>query len=453
MSRDHRIVWNEGMFLGPHHFQQWDRFAAGEDRFRAETFVPHAWGVVSLEFDVEALDNRRLKLLKLDAILPDGTLVRAPGVDPIPAGRQLEEYFTTDLPRLDVFLAVPDHRAGVPLTRGPGQEGVVESRHISAAVQIEDLNKPGKEMEILVAHQNLKLLVSGENLDGYVTLKIAEIERGQDTKFILSNRYAPPCLCHGASPYLSETVLSILEALTSKSSALAEQMRQRGGGIVEVSANEASKFVQLHTVNSFIPILADLERTPGRHPHDVYRELAQLAGALCTFVYGEGRNPRDVPPYDHADPGATFNAMATLIRQLLEVSQVSRYASVSLDNRDETMLVGDVADKALLESGSTWFLSVSGDLPEARVREEVPSTVIVGSPHNVDFLVSTANPGVALTHVSVPPRDFPLTAGCTYFQLGNTGETWDSIVEARSVAIYLGGPELRECRFELIAMK
>lgn len=452
MSRDHRIVWNEGMFLGPHHFQQAERYAAGEDRFRAETFAPHAWGVVSLEFDTEALDNRRLKLLKLDAILPDGTLVRAPGVDPMPAGRQLEDYFTTDLPRLDVYLAVPDHRAGVPLTRAPGQQGVVESRLVSAAVQVEDLNNPGKEMEIVVGHQNLKLLVSGENLDGYITLKIAEIERGQDAKFILSGRYAPPCLCYGASPVLSETLLTILESLTSKSSALAGQMRQRGGGIVEVSANEASKFVQLHTVNSFIPLLADLERTPGRHPHDVYRTLAQLAGALCTFVYGEGRRARDVPAYDHSDPGATFAALAQLIRQLLEVSQVSRYATVELKKRDETMLVGDVADKSLFDKG-TWFLSVSGDVPEARLRDEVPSQIIIGSPHNVDFLVSTANPGVAVTHVSVPPRDFPLTAGCTYFQLAGGGETWESIVEARALAIYLGGPELRACRYELIAMK
>jgi type VI secretion system protein ImpJ len=451
MSRDNRIVWNEGMFLGPHHFQQWDRFAAGEDRFRQETFFAHSWGVSSLEFDTEALDNKRLKLLKLEAILPDGSLVRAPAVDPIPAGRQLEEYFTTDLNHLEVFLAVPDHRAGVPLSRAPGQSQVVESRQVTAAVQVEDLNNPGKEMEIVVAHQNLKLLVSGENLDGYITLKIAEIERGQDTKFLFSNKYAPPCLCTGASPFLSESLLSILEALTSKSTALSGQTRQRGGGMVEFGSSDVGNFWLLHTVNSFIPLLADHERTPNRHPHAVYQTLAQLAGALCTF--GSDRHPREVPIYDHIDPGTSFAGVAGLIRKLLETVMPSRFASVGLESRDETMRVGEIGDKTLLEGGHDWYLSVRGEMPETRVRDEVPSQVMIGSPHNVDFLVRTANPGVGLTHVSVPPRDFPLKAGCTYFKLESAGETWETIREARAIAIYLGGPELRECSFELIAMK
>jgi type VI secretion system protein ImpJ len=77
--------------------------------------------------------------------------------------------------------------------------------------------------------------------------------------------------------------------------------------------------------------------------------------------------------------------------------------------------------------------------------------VIVGSPHNIEFLVQTATPGVALTHVAMPPRDFPLKAGRTYFRLEATGETWSTVLEARAVAIYVGGSELRSCRFELVA--
>ena len=61
--------------------------------------------------------------------------------------------------------------------------------------------------------------------------------------------------------------------------------------------------------------------------------------------------------------------------------------------------------------------------------------------------------GVVLTHVPVPPRDFPLKAGCTYFSVDTHGETWETIKESRAIAIYLGGPGLRESKFELIAMK
>ena len=451
MSRDNRIVWTEGMFLVPHHFQQWDRFNQGEAQFRQEAFNPHAWGVAAVEFDLEALGNERLKLDKIEAILPDGSVVRAPVIDPIPAGRQFREYFSSSLKRLEVFLAVPDERPGVPECRPSGQGGVVESRFHSEAVQVDDLNNPGKEMELVVGRQNLKLLVSGENLDGYICLKLAEIERTTDAKFKIAGDYSPPSLSLSASGPLPDLLGSLVEALTAKSKALANQTRQRGGGMVEFGTSDVGNFWLLHTVNSFLPLLTDHRRTGGRHPHQVYATMVQLAGALCTF--GVDRDPSEIPKYDHANLGQTFVEITTLIRKLLETVMPSRFSGVALTNRDETMLMGDIVDQGLLEGPSSWFLSVRGEMAVDQVVAEVPSQTIIGSPHNIDFLVRTATPGVGLTHVPVPPRDFPLKAGCTYFAVDTSSETWSTIKESRAIAIYLGGPGLRECSFELIAMK
>jgi type VI secretion system protein ImpJ len=451
MSRENRIVWTEGMFLVPQHFQQWDRYSQGELKFRQNTFSPHAWGVCSAEFDLEALGNQRLKLEQVEAVMPDGSLVRAPAIDPIPPGRQFTENFSANLHRLDVFLAVPDHRPGVPECRPSGQGGVVESRFQSDPVKIDDLNNPGKEMEIMVGRQNLKLLVSGENLDGYICLKLAEIERSSSGEYRIANDYAPPALSISACGPLPDLLGSLTEALIAKSKALASQTRQRGEGMVEFGTSDVGTFWLLHTVNSFMPLLMDHRRTPGRHPRQVYATMAQLAGGLCTF--GVDRDPSDIPEYDHAALGRTFTELTALIRSLLETVMPSRFSAVSLTSRDETMLTGNIVDKGLLEGKSTWYLSVRGEMPTDKVRVEVPSQTIIGSPHNIDFLVRTATPGVGLTHVPVPPRDFPLKAGCTYFSVDTSCETWETIRESRAIAIYLGGPGLRECSFELITMK
>ena len=50
-----RVVWTEGMFLGPHHFQQAERHLLGEMGYRLQLAVPHAWGVGRLEIDTDAL--------------------------------------------------------------------------------------------------------------------------------------------------------------------------------------------------------------------------------------------------------------------------------------------------------------------------------------------------------------------------------------------------------------
>jgi type VI secretion system protein ImpJ len=451
MSRAHRIVWNTGMFLSSHHFQQWDRFLQDELRFRRSAGLTHSWGVARCEFDGETLANGRLDLRELEAILPDGTVVRCPAVDPVPTGRLLEDVFGADRDRLEVYLGLPVTRPGVPRCRLPGQPETAASPLGAAAVRVEDENEPGTELEMLVAHQNLRLLLGGENREGYTTLQLAEIERGKDGRFRLRADYAPPSLCLGAAGPAGEVLRGLVEALAAKSTALGAQTRQRSGGIVEFGSSDVGNFWLLHTVNTFLPELAHEEATPQNHPEAAYLALARLAGALCTF--GVGRHPRDIPPYRHEHLGETFRALEGQIRELLETVMPSRFTSLELERQDEAMLVGSIRDANLLESGVHWYLAVNGDLPEARVRDEVPVQVLVGSPHNIEFLVRTATPGVRMTHVAVPPRDFPLKAGHTYFSLETHGEAWDTVGESRAVALYLGGPELRALHYELIAMK
>ncbi len=45
-------------------------------------------------------------LLELEAVLPDGCIVRAPSADPLPPSRQFSEYFGADRTVLEVFLAI-----------------------------------------------------------------------------------------------------------------------------------------------------------------------------------------------------------------------------------------------------------------------------------------------------------------------------------------------------------
>jgi len=451
MSQVNRIVWQEGMFLSPQHFQQWDRFAARETWFRHNSLAPFASGVRRIAFDWAALENKRLALEGIEAVLPDGTVVNAPALDPLPPARQLDELFTPQLSELSIYLALPDRRPGIPVCRLGGRKGTVESSHLAEAVEVEDENSPGKTIDMSAARQNLKLMLSGENLDGFITLKLGRIKRDSDARIIFDAAYAPPSLSIEAAGPVPELLRSILETLVAKSSTLSDQNRQRGGGMVEFGSGNIGNFWLLHTVNSYIPLVSHLTEVTATHPLELYRTLIQLAGSLCTF--SSQLHPRDVPSYNHDDLAGSFSELTRIILELLETVMPSAFTNIPLVQRDESMFIGEIKDEAILAGDCHWYLSVSGDLSEARVRDEVPSQVIIGSPHNVDFLVKTATPGLALVHTPVPPRDFPLKAGHTYFKLENEGDTWESVRESRSLAIYLGGAELRNCQYQLIAMR
>lgn len=447
MSGYRRMVWTEGMLLGPHHFQQMERHLLGEMEHRLDLALPWSWGVRRLVVDEEALANGRFNVLELEAILSDGSAVRLPAIDPVPVGRDLSVAFTADRARLDVYLAIPEERPGTARVR-PGKEGgAVDSRFRAETVRLADENAPGSDSEVAVAKANVRVLLSGESLDGYSTLRIAQLERSSAGTIQRARDWAPPALSIEAAGPAPSVLRFFLESLSAKSDVLKVQTRQVGGK-VQYGTSDVMLFWQVHTVNSFIPVMAHYQRTQQSHPYELYLVMAQLLGGLCTFA--AERRPRDIPPYEHENLGATFRKLESLFRELIEISEVSRHERIPLAKVGDAMLKGEVSDDRLFQEGYKWFLSVSGPMAEDRIREELPGKITIGSSHNVEFLVRQALRGVSVAYTALPSSDFPIRSGHVYFRLESHGETWETVKEARAISIYLRGPELKELSFELI---
>ena len=58
MSAYNKILWSEGLFLRPQHFQQQDRWVEQALKARVAALGPYWWGVSELEIDRDALANR-----------------------------------------------------------------------------------------------------------------------------------------------------------------------------------------------------------------------------------------------------------------------------------------------------------------------------------------------------------------------------------------------------------
>ena len=55
MSWDNKVLWTEGLFLQPHHFQQADRYNESLIAGLARRISPYMWGISQLEMDEEVL--------------------------------------------------------------------------------------------------------------------------------------------------------------------------------------------------------------------------------------------------------------------------------------------------------------------------------------------------------------------------------------------------------------
>ena len=85
MSVSNKVVWSEGLFLQPQHFQQQDRYLERYVETRCQALIPHSWGFTEIEIERDFLSIGKFGLRRAPGVFPDGTPFRMPDDDPLPA--------------------------------------------------------------------------------------------------------------------------------------------------------------------------------------------------------------------------------------------------------------------------------------------------------------------------------------------------------------------------------
>jgi len=73
-----RIVWSEGLFLRPQHFQHQERYLEWLLGTRVGQLQPYGWGFSALTLDTALLRSGKLGLKSALGLLPDGTPFELP---------------------------------------------------------------------------------------------------------------------------------------------------------------------------------------------------------------------------------------------------------------------------------------------------------------------------------------------------------------------------------------
>src|SRR6266545_2265908 len=84
MTWDNRIIWSEGTFLQPQHFQQHDRHIDAQLELRTRALRPYPWGFLELAVDESLLELGKLAV-RSARCAPRRNAVRLPGPRPAPA--------------------------------------------------------------------------------------------------------------------------------------------------------------------------------------------------------------------------------------------------------------------------------------------------------------------------------------------------------------------------------
>jgi type VI secretion system protein ImpJ len=431
MTWHNKVVWTEGMFLQPQHFQQHDRYLEHQLRQRLAAGLGYGWGYVSLSLDDAALALGKLSLNSAHGVLPDGTAFSIPGNDAAPAALDIP----SDARNEKVVLALVLARPGIVETDAEQAAGSMGPRYAVAEVSVRDSNTTvDRDASLQIGRLNLRLMLERDAGDGFASIGVARvIERRADNKIVLDANYVPPMLHAQGHPILDGYLRELCGLLHQRGEALAARLSQPGrGGVAEIA-----DFLLLEAVNRSEPLFVHLQQRSVLHPQTFYAACLSLAGDLGTFR--ERRRPPPFPEYQHDDPSRCFRPLIDDLRQSLSMVMEQTAIPIELQDRKYGIRVAIIADTELQRNAS-FVLAVAAQLPGEALRARFPTQAKIGPVERIRDLVNLQLPGVTLRPLPVAPRQIPYHAGFNYFELETrNNEMWKQLESSGGLAMHIGG--------------
>ncbi|MBX3604152.1 MAG: type VI secretion system baseplate subunit TssK [Piscinibacter sp.] len=431
MTWTNKVVWTEGMFLQPQHFQQHDRYLEYQLRQRLAAMVGYPWGFTALALDEAALALGKLALNSAQGLLPDGTAFSIPGNDAAPAALDVKP----DVRNERVVLAVALQRPGIVDSDAEQAAGSMGPRYQVAEVGIGDSNTNlDRDASVQVGRLNLRLMLERDAGEGFATLGVARVvERRADNKLVLDAHYIPPMLHAQGHTILDGYLRELCGLLHQRGEALGARIAQPGrGGVAEIA-----DFLLLEAVNRSQPLFLHLQQRSVLHPQDFYAACLSLAGDLATFR--EKRRPPMFPEYLHDDQARCFKPVIEDLRQSLSMVMEQTAIPIELQDRKYGIRVAVIADTDLQRHAS-FVLAVAAQLPGEALRARFPTQVKIGPVERIRDLVNLQLPGVALRPLPVAPRQIPYHAGFNYFELETrNSDLWKQLETSGGLAMHIAG--------------
>ncbi|WP_367111757.1 type VI secretion system baseplate subunit TssK [uncultured Psychrobacter sp.] len=429
----HRVLWGEGLFLRPQHFQIQDNHHDSQRALGMKLMHPYAYGIADVQIDQQLLESNLLSVQSLYGILPDGTIYQAPRTDALPKAITLDTQDNGD--EVFVFLSLEIVHSGGNNIQSPHSDN--PARYVRGAIEAQDLYSEAAEavIDVIKLSPSLQLSHSAQALSqDTVSLLIAKLNRTTQGIYQVDEDYIVPSVHIASNPALVSQVYRLMTMINTKSSSLYDHHRQSNNDLLEFRSSDIASFWLLHTLNTAYSQLSHLYNHAKLHPERLYEALLNVASQLATFssLYKVG----DLPAYYHDNANESFISIIMIIRELLNTVIASNFISIPLRQSKPSYYTGELSSDKITRS-TQLYLSVSSSQPMHELIDIVPRRIKIATPDAVEKRVLSALPGTPISHVTQVPSAIPVRPGFSYFTIEPIGELYDEMIKSESICIYV----------------
>ncbi|MDZ3992503.1 type VI secretion system baseplate subunit TssK [Pseudomonas sp. Teo4] len=443
MSSRNPVLWPEGLFVKPQHFQQLVRAGEAAVHQRLSSLDSAFFGFSELQLNDEYLSLGKVAITRARGIMPDGTTFDIPGDLPPPPPLEFHEEASQGN---EVYLCLPLRTEGGREVSWP--ESAANYRYIAQSHEIKDTHSTDGDLVMVdLAIPNFQLKRQSADNSAYTRLAVARVlEKRPDGGLLLDEALYPTSVSVQAVPALKRFLDEITHTLRERARNLAMRIGASGqSGIADIR-----DFNLLQAMNRWWPCFQHLARQPHTHPEQLFIAMSQACGELVTFT-DESRLPQEHPAYQHTALRESFKPLEDTLRRTLSIVLQPRAISLPLQRQAYGKLSAMLEDRRLLEEAE-FILAVRANLPPDTLRQQFLQLAKVTALDALPDLVRLQLPGIALRPLPVAPRELPFHAGYSYFELDRRDAAWSVMKGSSGFGLHFAG-EFPGLELELWAIR
>lgn len=412
------VVWSEGMFISPQHFQQQDRamqyFVAMISSFDRRD---NDFGLAQLEIDDAQLKIGKFGIKNAVGLFPDQT--------PFVMTRQVTLDIPADTVNKIVSLALPLAMQG---HRDIGEEGE-NRRFVRSRLDLDDINdEQNIPLEAELASLNPRLILQGADTAGFALIEVARIQEVKGGgEVVLDRDFFPNAIClSGCGPLINRTndLLAFVKLRINNASQrlLAAQSDQSNASLL-------TEMHELRALNAWTLQISQALHTQSARPRDIFHLLGTLEAELASV---DGRAMDDYQPYDESRRQELFVHQYDRLNSRISLSQPSNVVRLEWDSslfEKRRLLQLDVSGQQILPRQRP-ILAIRSNMPNIELSVLFPRAAKMVSVSSIVDIVMHGLPGIPLEYMRVPPSELRSQADISYFRIDTNHPYWEEFLKS-----------------------
>lgn len=436
-----QVVWKEGSFICPQHFQQQTLHIKSYMQNYAGTigYSGH-YGLSDITVNTDLLKTGKIAVTFCNGLFPDGHYFL------------LDEEIVIDVPedavKKTVYISIPLALKGA---LAYGETSTEVTRYLCQTItSYNNTSAQSDSVELEVAKDNVCLSIGKTDMAGYVSFPIARILETRETgEVVFDSSFIPACIHFQASIYLFDKIKMLQSLLQIR----AKEVHKRIAVGQESKSEQTlyKDFLWLQTLNRWLPWSDWVEQDTQYTTHQLYRDLTTMSAELSGLT---PELPHSFPVLNYDDLYSVFSPIFMKLRSQLSMVQQDSVIEFKWDDQlfEKRRLLRTIINEPDNMGNRRFVMSIESSLSNDEIAKNMPQAATLAGNSNIVELVRNAMSGIELMHLMVAPNELKPKSTATYFEVNTQNNLWqDMLKKGETLNMHIDNriPDLKVTLFAL----